>query len=218
MRRGLVCLMVLAFASVAAADHVNIVLEATPPADGPCYQIGEEVGITVSIESFWSTTEYMRQVAFSSHGMEEPCVSGFVGDVAFDGADIPFGGFGYNQFPSWPSPALVTTATSGGPQHISVVPGGVYEVAHFTYVIPEGCGPDECPDPACPGACTLDIINTGTEIPDLGGRMTLGFDPSYDLTVPNGMITGGTITLCCIPEPASLALLGLGMLAVLRRR
>ena len=225
MRRGLVCLFVLAFASVAAADHVNVILEADPVAD-PCYNPGDVVKINVYYESFFEEQIGVRLLQFANYGSS--CTDGF---APWDGynpdypefsewPDLPVGGAFYAKFNTWPLPSAAYTGPANHPTYALYLNYGVVtKVGSFDFTIPEVC-PDPCPgNPDCPTACHIDIINVNGLDPDQTGRIRANWDdPLYDLYPANGGLTGGVIDLCCIPEPASLALLGLGMLAVLRRR
>ena len=226
MRRGLVCLFVLVFASVATATHVNVVLQATPPAGldplhPDCYVPGEITTVDVYYESFFDVDLQIRLSQFSNMGMTFDCeYDPFITPFAFDGDTFPFDAAFYAVFPDWPLPSAAYTGTSWNEMFgFGLAAGATAHVGSFDFQFGDCiCDLPECPwDPDCK-LRVLDIINVNGENPDFTGRIRADFDPVIDLTPMNGGLTGGTIDLCCIPEPASLALLGLGMLAVLRRR
>jgi hypothetical protein len=80
--------------------------------------------------------------------------------------------------------------------------------------------------PLAPGAYLLDILNADDPDPNHGAEIQWGFGSAADpmdstspLRANTGGITGGQICVGdCIPEPGTLALLGLGGLAVGKRR
>lgn len=68
----------------------------------------------------------------------------------------------------------------------------------------------------------LDAMNDDVEDNNFGARADFGFggegDPVTIWRAFSGELTGGTLEMNLVPEPATLALLGLGAVAVLRRR
>jgi len=203
-----------------------VILQATPPAGNDpahpdCYTPGEIVHVDVFYESFFDYELQIRLSQFSNMGMPEGCAStAFITPFAWDGTSFPFDAAFYATFDDWPLPSAAYTGTDWNPMFGFGLPAGAtMRVGGFDFQF----GPCECDLPVCPwdpdcSLVVLDIINNGGDDPDMTGRIRAMFDPVLDLTPMNGGLTGGTVDLCCIPEPASLALLGLGMLAVLRRR
>lgn len=68
---------------------------------------------------------------------------------------------------------------------------------------------------------TLDVMNADNADPNFGARADFGFggagDPVTTWRAFSGELTGGTLEMV-VPEPGTLALLGLGAAAALRRR
>ena len=202
LRTALVCLLGLTLAASADAA-VNVLLEASPPATGDCYVEGEVVNITVTYQSSEDIDMWVRLLQFSNLGMAAAEQAGFTGDYLFD--TLPFGGFGYNKYPMWSIPAAATTATAPNESLLLLLTMGEAAAAgHFAYTMPDH-------------SVLLDIMNSGGAAADNTARIRGNFDTVLDLWPGNGGLTGGTIELC-IPEPASLGLLSVGALFLLRRR
>lgn len=79
--------------------------------------------------------------------------------------------------------------------------------------------------PTDPGTYVLDVLNADEQDINQGAEVRWGFgsaadpnDPSSPLRASTGGITGGTLSFTVIPEPATLALLGMGGLAAAFRR
>jgi hypothetical protein len=144
----------------------------------------------------------------------------------------------------WPNPAAAWSQTYydndpdsefyNGNMAVAILPGGNFlnkgtgtgaGTGAFGVIVPTfdpGCDPEVFWSPTLEsGWCDwakVDIV-TGTGNPDFSGRLRANFDePSYDMTLANGGLQGGMGYFYVLPEPASLGLLGLGMLVVLRRR
>lgn len=77
-------------------------------------------------------------------------------------------------------------------------------------------------DTGVPVIRTLDAMNDDVMDPNFGARVDFGFggagDPVTTWRAFTGDLTGGTVGLQVAPEPATLALLGLGAVAAFRRR
>jgi hypothetical protein len=77
--------------------------------------------------------------------------------------------------------------------------------------------------PSQPGTYILDVLNANEQDPNQGAELRWGFgstaDPgSFTVRASNGEITGGRFAFTVVPEPATLALLGMGGLAAAFRR
>lgn len=76
--------------------------------------------------------------------------------------------------------------------------------------------------PPAPVDRILDAMNDDVADPNFGARVDFGFggagDPVTTWRAFSGDLTGGTLALNVTPEPATLALLGLGAVAAFRRR
>ncbi len=77
--------------------------------------------------------------------------------------------------------------------------------------------------PTDPGTYTLDVLNANETDDNQGAELRHGFgvtaDPgSFTLRAETGEITGNALSFTVIPEPATLALLGMGGLAAAFRR
>lgn len=206
LRTALVCLLALTFAVSANASTIDVRLEASPPASGVCYTVGEVVAINVFYDSTFDQDLNVRLMQFSNAGMAAEFAAGF-SDFVFDFSELT-GDFLYSSYPTWPQPASAYIQSVPNPGFIKVVPAlGSVSAGSFDYTIPA----------ESVGSVVVDVINPGGDNPDLVGRFKAEFDPVVDLTPINGGLTGGAVELC-IPEPASLGLLSVGALVLLRRR
>lgn len=79
--------------------------------------------------------------------------------------------------------------------------------------------------PMAPGVYVLDVLNSAENDPNQGAEVRWGFGSTADptdntspLRAQSGGVTGGRYVFTVVPEPATLALLGLGGVAAAFRR
>ena len=214
LRTALVCLLALTFVASANASTVNVRLEATPPASGSCYAEGEVIKISVYYDNNFDMDLQLRLLQFSNMGMAAADAAGY---APWDGynpdypefsewPDLPVGGAFYAKFNTWTLPSAAYTGSAYFPGRVMVLsPMGSAKVGSFDYTMPDH-------------TVTVDVANATETDEDKTARIRANFDTTLDLSPVNGGLTGGTIELCFIPEPATLGLLGVGALALLRRR
>lgn len=126
---------------------------------------------------------------------------------------------------NWVNPGMVGSTFRRLPNAAWVYPLQT-PIPGLQYVLPDNgefkLGDISVTVPNVPGTYTLDVMNADAADPNLGAGATFGFggagDPVTTWRAFTGELTGGTLTMTVIPEPATLALLGVGALAALRRR
>ena len=199
----------IALLVLGVATHAEIVvgLEASPPAGGgEYYAPGETVDIDVWYHSQMDIEAQIRLAQFSNLGMPAIDQTGFSSEMWFNLGITPEIPSYYTTFPEWPTPAAAYMGTIYVPGEVAVIePMGSLHVGSFTYTLADH-------------DVLLDIIHTDGYNPDFTGRLRANWDPVLDLTPMNNKLTGGTVELCVIPEPAGLTLLALGTLLACRRR
>ena len=191
----------------AHADLIVVGLEASPPAGGgECYAPGEMVNIDVWYHSQFDIGAEIKLSQFSNLAMPEIDRAGF-SPMSFSFVQTPEPEPPYGSFPEWPMPSAGYIGMEQPPPGVLAViePMEPFHVGSFSYTLADH-------------DVLLDIINHVDADPDLTGRLRANWDPVLDLTPMNGGLTGGTLELCVIPEPAGLTLLALGALLACRRR
>jgi len=133
---------------------------------------------------------------------------GLPGTFSFALVPPLFGDFLYTRFEAMPKVDIVYGSTQPQTGFILDIPdGGSLTLGTITVDLP-----------AADGVYTLDAINAAAPDMNTGARVDYGFDSRVTLHTLNQNLGGGTVDLTVVPEPATLALLGIGGLALLRRR
>lgn len=203
-KQGLVMGLVLCIASVANAGMTS--LELVPATPGP-YAQGDTVNVDIVLHNMEGQDIELRlaQVDFAD---TDPALS--VADFSVDLSSL-MGDFLYSSFP---------TDFAGGNTISNVTFSGTGTAPGFILAVPNGgslsLGSAVVTLPSADGTYTLDVSNLSAVDNNSGARFDYGFAQRVTLW-PVG---GGTVDLQvgAIPEPATLALLGIGGIAMLRRR
>ncbi|UCE59330.1 MAG: PEP-CTERM sorting domain-containing protein [Phycisphaerales bacterium] len=209
--RRLFLIAVLVFLSPTQAALLDLELSADVP--GP-YMGGETLTVDFNVfdtglTSFFSPPVdkcYLRG-AFLDFSQSDDALmfdSAFAFDLPMDGGfyvtlpAMPYPSTAYAS--AIPNPAVQATLSAGGSMHLGFVSVRV---------------------PAAPGTYLIDAATPdpeGAGDPDnWGGRFNFGHPDVFWFRPPD-QVSGGILTLEVIPEPATLTLLAIGGLAVLRRR
>lgn len=228
-KRGVACLVVLAVASIANA---SVIVTLTPSASSNAmnqpmvYDPGEQVRMDVSFnQTPGGATQLLRliQLDFGSSNAAlsfaaNPDVDGnsLSPDFTFDLASFPQDAGFYFLASELPVPAAAFTGPGARPdRQIALPASGSVHLGFVNVTLPMLAG----------DYLVNAITATNPNDPNLGGIFSWGFgtptDPIIELRPGEG-IQGGTKTLTvrevAIPEPATLAFLACGAIAMLRRR
>lgn len=211
-KRGLVSCLVLGLASAAYAGDTNSMINLVPQTPGPYAQ-----GQVVPVDVFFVNNEGVDLVASSSAtgGIRQETLDfsatdpalGLPSTFAFDVSSLLID-VSYLHLENLPKVDLTYTATSANAATILQVNDGAS--LHM--------GTIDVTMPNADGTYTLDAINAAAPDLNTGAYIAYGFDQRIQLAPSLGNLGGGTVDLTVVPEPATLALLGIGGLALLRRR
>ena len=227
-RIGFAFVLCLAVATVANAGAL---FDLAPTTAGPWMEgdtISFQLNLVNNTTFDWAT---VRGVQISN--LDNPCGLTY-GDISWTSFTTGIPSFQYQAVGNWVGgvSAVAFTGTVTNPMtSVGALVGGsidcgTFDLSGFTF--DPGCDPEvywatTLPAEAC-DYCVVDILNFGGTNPDFIGRINLNFAsdglPYGDWNVFDNpdMFEGGIGYLYVLPEPASLGLLGLGMLVVLRRR
>jgi len=194
-------------ALAAGFAQAGAIIELIPDDPGPYYG-GESVTVDVWVNGNTSVDLGLRGIQFDFSD-SDPTLS-FASTFAFDLSSIPSDINGYVTFPDLPVPRTFMTLDCLCPELLVQLP--VQQSLHIgsvALVLPTELG-----------AYRMDILNSGEGDASLGAWMRLGFTtgPEGLWRAYTGDITGGTLDFVVIPEPGTLTLLVLGLLAVIRPR
>lgn len=112
------------------------------------------------------------------------------------------------------TPATVFSGLSEDTFTQILLPGSGMPILTMTFDV-------EVPAAAIGESFLIDVLNPETGNGSFSARIDFGFggpdDPIITWSVYNGLITGNTATINVVPEPASMALLGIGAVVLMRR-
>jgi hypothetical protein len=211
MKYALALAVVFCAATVVNAGAV-VDLVLTP--DLPAYDPGTSVQVDVYFGQDTAGEDILLRGIRYDFSNTDAELMGWIGAFGFD---LPFDGALYAAFPAYPRPSAVFNSPSENPLFQEPLPGAPGMELNASFMI-------DIPMDAPEGVCwTLDLMSPPADFdPNLGARLNFGFggagDPITDWYAYDGTIVGGVAEICTTPEPASLALLALGGLAVIRRR
>jgi hypothetical protein len=216
LKRGLTLCLVLGVASIANAGallEIDLVPSANAANPVGWYDPGETVDFSVFMSTDRGVPTQARLITIGFHDTD-PALT-FVGtEFGWDWSTLASNAL-YSKFLEYPRVNVTYQSTD--------------PIAGFILEIPaDGAlllGGGQVIAPMADGAYALDVLNVGGFEPGGGGggnlnqtaRLDFDFDNPTTWTAYTGEITGqpGMIN---VPEPATLALLALGGVAVLRRR
>ncbi|UCE60183.1 MAG: PEP-CTERM sorting domain-containing protein [Phycisphaerales bacterium] len=198
--------LLLAFAPVANAGLID--LELVPDIAGP-YTGGEYVTVDVLAHDTGVGAVHFRRLALDFSQRDPALVTD--PNFTFDFTDAGMGAL-YGSFPAMDFPSAGFSGVMEMPDFMKSMPAdGMIRVGSIGVTVPMAIG-DYILD-----AATVDPNGAG-DPRNWGARFDYSFTAPTEVWAGDGGVTGGKLTMTVIPEPATLALLAIGGVAVLRRR
>jgi len=189
-----------------AAARGGIVLELVPDRLGP-YEPASSVDVDVLLRNEEGRVVQPRLITLD-FSVTDPNLA-LPGTFHFDSRTL-LGDFLYSRFETMPKVDFVYTSQTPSPGFILQVPdGGSLLLGTLAVGVPNGVG-----------TYMLDAINANALDTNTGARVEEGFDRVYAFAPIFDNLTGGTLGITVVPEPAPLVLLALGGVAPIwiRRR
>ncbi|MCO6437719.1 MAG: PEP-CTERM sorting domain-containing protein [Phycisphaerae bacterium] len=215
--RTLVAFILVTSVRAAVAQEFTL----TPSAAGP-YNPGQTIDVFVDLANPVSgvADRYLRLVQLDIRDSDDPiemAVNGFTWDFT----SIPDGGVGYAAFgnPPIPSVAYLGVVLNTNGQYLLPGDGSALRLGSFNITMPNVVSETTFNFTLLTPSDNPSDLNDPT-----GARVMSGFgglDPIVDSRPRLGNLTGGTAEFTVVPEPATLGLLGAGLLAAMglsRRR
>lgn len=198
LKRAIALCAVLGFATAANAA---VSLSLVPDNAGP-YLGGETVNVDVFLINEGEGNMQMRLLQLDT-ALTDPALG--LGDVAVDTSALLSPAL-YGSFPSGTVSNITYTATSPTPGFILEYGEGSNLVSTISVTLPTD-----------PGSYILDVANNQAPDNNTGAVFQWDFSNTQQAFAGDGTLGGGQYTFV-VPEPATLALLGLGGIAAFRRR
>lgn len=235
LRRALSLCAVLGMVSYAHAGAI-VTLNPSAPVNPAGYQPGETVRVDVFVQLDASSPATIRTRLIQFDITDSNDALGMTPVLNHPGADI-------GAIPFWNLLGSTTCANDEAscgtnyfidgsladatPSLLNMTYTGLTSSGSFMVVLrqasPTLVGSLDVQLPGGQGEYLLDLLNADETDINLGAEIRHGFgstsDPgSFTLRANSGQITGGQARLVVVPEPATLAMLGLGGLAAAYRR